>query len=456
MNRGLTVPALLVAALTACGGEVPTTPAVPPPFDPEQVARILHLSPLPPLPADPTNAVADDVRAARLGQRLFFDTRLSRDGDRACASCHHPEQAFTDGLPVAVGLLPLERHTPTLINCAYQRWLFWDGRADSLWAQALVPFESPLEHAASRLLVAHVIADDPLLRSEYEELFGPLPPLGDRERFPPSGRPVPRDDHAHILAAQHAAQSREKRPGIYGGHTHPAGGHFYHPHQRAWDGMTPEDREAATAVYVHVGKCIAAYERRLIAGRAPFDRFVEGLREHDEEKIAALSPAARRGLALFLGKARCHLCHSGPLFSDLEFHDIGLDGSDPGRSRGIEALRRSEFLGTGPWSDAPEGPAGLKIRNLPAHRHGGMEFKTPSLRNVAATAPYMHDGRFASLEEVIDFYSTRAGTRSDPPTTETILQPLHLGDDEKADLLAFLRSLTDLELPAELTHAPSY
>lgn len=439
---------LLLPAACAPGG--PTEPVVPDPFTAEEVERILRLSPLPPLPPDPTNAVADDPAAARLGQRLFFDERLSRDGDRSCASCHDPAEAFTDAQALAEGLRPLERHTPSLINVAHHRWYFWDGRADSLWAQALVPLESPLEHASSRLQVAHVVAGDPLLRTEYEEVFGPLPPLEDGARFPPTGRPVPADDHAHRLAAEHAAEARSRGDGRAGGHQHGEGSDFYHPHQRAWDGMTPEDREAVTRVFVNVGKALAAYQRRLVTGNAPFDRFVAGLRDGDPEKLAALDASARRGLKLFLGRGNCHFCHGGPLLSDLEFHDLGLPGDDPGRSRGLEALRRSEFVGTGRWSDEPEGRARFQVGQLPRHRHPAPEFRTPSLRNVTATAPYMHDGRLATLEEVVAFYSTLEEQRDHPPPGETILEPLALTEREQADLVAFLESLTDLEVDPTL------
>ena len=438
-----------LATLAACGGtDAPSEPAIPPPLTEAEVRRVLHLSPVPAPPPDPTNAVAEDPRAARLGQRLFFDERLSRDGDTACATCHDPAKGFADGSRVAEGLLPLDRHTPTLLGSAHQRWQFWDGRADTLWAQALVPLESPLEHASSRLQVAHVVAGDPVLRAEYEALFGALPPLEDATRFPPHARPVPEDDHAHELAAGHTDEATERAAG---GHDHRTGGRFYHPHQRAWDGMNPGDQEAVTRVFVNLGKALAAYERRLTVGRSPFDRFVEGLRDHDEAKLAALDDAARRGLKLFLGEANCHFCHGGTLLSDLEFHDLGLEGEDPGRTRGVEDLRRSEFRGDGPWSDDPDGPARLKLATLPTHRHGGAEFRTPSLRNVARTAPYMHDGRYATLEEVVEFYDTLADQRLSPPPMETILEPLSLTPEQRADLVAFLESLTDEGLDPTLT-----
>lgn len=422
-------------------------PLIPHPLTEKEVAHALQLSPLPPPPADPTNRVADDPAAALLGQRLFFDERLSRDGNTSCATCHDPGQEWTDGRQLAEGILPLDRHTMSLWNVAHQRWMFWDGRADSLWAQALIPFESPLEHAFSRLELAHVVATDDTLRREYEAIFGPLPELEDSDRFPPVGRPVPQDDHAHELARAHAARESTAR-----GHTHGENSNFYHPHQRAWDEMSPDDQRAVTEVFVNLGKAVAAYERRIVTGPAPFDVFVQGLLERDEEKVAALGESARRGLQLFLGRAQCFNCHDGPLFSDREFHGLGLpslsDGEpDPGRTRGREKVRTSTFNGVGEWSDDPDGPARFKIDLLPVHVHGGPEFRTPSLRNVSVTAPYMHQGQLATLEDVVRFYSTLEGASA---RRESILQPLDLSDEEVNDLVAFLDSLTGYPLRPEL------
>ena len=181
------------------------------------------------------------------------------------------------------------------------------------------------------------------------------------------------------------------------------------------------------------------------------------LQHADAEELDALEPAARRGLALFVGAARCILCHDGPLFSDLEFHDLGLppgaggDAGDPGRMRGVAVVRTSEFRGVGRWSDDPTGPARYKIDLLPAHAHGGAEFRTPSLRNVAVTAPYMHHGQLATLAEVVRFYSTLEGGGA---RRETILLPLGLSEDQERDLVAFLESLTDTTLDPKLSRPP--
>ena len=417
------------------------------PFDESERAAILALSPLPPPPQDPTNAVHDDPAAARLGQALFFDPRFSKDGRTSCATCHDPGQSWTDGRELAQGATELRRNTPALWNLAWQRWFFWDGRADTLWNQALDPLEHPLEHAGSRLQYARIVHGDADLCAAYEAIFGPLEAFGDPERFPSHARPVP-ESHEHPLGALPPEEPR---------HTHLGGSGFLHPHQRAWDRMSAADQEAATRVFVNLGKCLAAFQRKIVSSRSPFDRFVEGLREDDAKERAALSDAARRGLRLFLGKARCHLCHSGPEFTDKEFHDTGVPPSprvaaaDAGRREGLLIVASNPFNGASRWSDDP-GAGERKIAFLPSHGHTAAEFKTPTLRNVARTPPYMHQGQLATLEDVVRFYVTREGAV--PASGERILEPLDLDDDDQRDLVAFLESLTDESLDPELTRPP--
>ena len=146
--------------------------------------RSLWIGSLPSLPPDPSNAVADDPAAAALGQRMFFDPRFSANGEIACVTCHLPEKAFTDGLGRAQGMGETRRGAPTLIGAAYNAWFFWDGRSDSQWSQALGPLENELEHGGSRNQYAHVLYADPVYREQYESIFGALPDLSDRSRFP--------------------------------------------------------------------------------------------------------------------------------------------------------------------------------------------------------------------------------------------------------------------------------
>jgi cytochrome c peroxidase len=397
-------------------------PAEDVPFTDEERAILLELSPLPAPPPDPTNAVYESAAAARLGQALFFDSRLSADGTISCATCHVPEKSWTDGKRLAAGFLGLSRHTMTLWNVAYNRWFFWDGRKDTLWSQALAPFEDEREQGSSRVAVVRVLAGDAALSRAYAEVFGPLP---DTSRFPPDGRPVP--------------ESPE------------------HPHAQAWASMSPADQAAATLAFVNAGKAIAAFERRIVSRAAPFDRFVEGLRTGDGAKLAALDPSARRGARLFVGKARCVLCHDGPNFTDLEFHDnrvpVGEEGGDPGRKLGIRRLRKDPFSSRGPFADDGGAAGRIKVGLLLDDSHGGKLFKTPTLRNVARTAPYMHEGQFATLAEVVRFYSTLEGA-SPPNENERIVQPLALTAEEERELVAFLEGLTDEGLEEGLRRAP--
>ena len=400
-------------------------------YTPAELAAIYHMSPLPKVPPDRTDRVADDPQAARLGQFLFFDPRLSGNGRISCASCHQPSHGFADARPVAQGLARGTRNTPTVLDAAFNRWYFWDGRADSLWSQALQPLENPHEAGGDRLHIAHVIDRDPALRHAYQQVFGRLPALTERTRFPEHGRPVPNDTTA--------------------------------PMAQAWRGMTAADRQAVNRVFSNVGKAIEAYERRLVRGHSPFDVYVRGLKTDDPRDQAAISEQAKQGLGLFVGAAHCDLCHSGPELSDGEFHNLGLPlapnaPADQGREAGIHAVLADVFNGIGPYSDQPNGAARKKLRLLPDPATMLGSFKTPSLRNVALTAPYMHAGQFPTLRAVVQFYGggkntvhgRLVGTRD--PTVNVIppLTPVQI-----TDMVAFLRTLTGAPLPHALTQRPA-
>ncbi len=145
----------------------------------------MSLAELDPLPRDPTNHVADDPRAAALGRQLFFDTRLSANGHVACSTCHQADRGFQDGLALANGVGTTARRTMPIAGMARSPFLFWDGRKDSLWAQALGPLESSVEHGGTRTQYAHVVVDS--YAREYEQVFGPLP---DLSAVPRSAGPV--------------------------------------------------------------------------------------------------------------------------------------------------------------------------------------------------------------------------------------------------------------------------
>lgn len=431
-----------VAATSAAPAQVSASStasdALPGEFDERTIARILRLVRPASAPLDPTNRVADDPRAARLGQFLFFDKRLSRNRDLACVSCHDPELAFCDGKPLARGLGETRRNAPGLLDVGLARWLFWDGRADSLWSQALQPLENDLELGGSRTDLARLVATDGELRKAYEALFAPLPETFDEQRFPRGARP-----------AQH--------PGLTSGASD--------ARASAWDAMAPEDRALVERIAANVGKSIAAYERRLSSRGSPFDEFTAALKARDAQRLAAYPPAARRGLALFLGKANCRSCHGGALFSDQEFHNIGVadrgaDGallretSDPGRYQGIELLLADPFNARGVHSDARAGEHARELDQLRQNAEAWGQHRTPSLRNVARTAPYMHQGQFATLREVLEFYSTLRGAVPAGHHGETVLRKLDLAPAEIDDLLAFLESLNDPPLAPELCRQP--
>jgi cytochrome c peroxidase len=398
------------------------------PFTAEELELVLDLSPLPEPPLDPTNAVHASAAAARFGQALFFEKRLSGTGTVSCATCHDPAKSWTDGQGLASAIGDLTRNTMTLWNVAYNRWFFWDGRKDTLWSQSLGPLEDPREHGGSRLAYAHLVAGDPGLRRAYESVFGALPDLGDRARFPAEGRPV-----------------------------EPVPGEPEHAHALAWDSMSAADQDAVNRIFANLGKALAAYQRKLVSRRAPFDVFVEGLRDADAEKQRALDASALRGLKLFAGKARCHLCHDGPNFTDLEFHDNRvrpLEGAvDLARFQGIQLVQKDPFNALGAYSDAPDEAARAKLA-LVQDEHNVGTWKTPTLRNVALTAPYMHEGQIATLPEVVEFYSTLANALPGMKGGERLVQPLGLSSEEKRDLVRFLESLTDDSLAPELRAPP--
>lgn len=418
--RWVAATVVLVLLAAAAAGAQELTPS--------ELRKLRRLTPLPPPPPDPTNRVADDPRAARLGQWLFFDVRLSANGAVSCATCHDPARGFTDGKPVAETLGKGTRRTPSLWNVAYQRWFFWDGRADSLWSQALEPIENPLEMGSSRLAALHLVHGDAELRAAYEALFGALPELEQPTRFPSDARPVP--DHGE------------------------------HPHHVAWTSMTAADRDAADRAYANLGKAIAAYERRLVRGDAPFDRFAARVLAGEEPGPDDISPAARRGLALFLGRGSCTTCHNGPAFSDSEFHNTGVPPpaggapDDPGRYGGIARLRASPFHAGGAFSDAPDGAAARRVASLRGGSETWGEFKTPSLRNLADRAPFFHAGQLGSLAEVIGFYSTLEGAAGRSHHQERILEPLDLDPGEARDLEAFLATLEGAPPDPALLAAP--
>lgn len=377
----------------------------------EEIAmlRSLSIDALPEAPLDPSNRLAADLRAARLGHRLFFDPGLSRNGRISCATCHDPARHFTDGRPTALGLGPGARNTPTVVGAAHAPWQFWDGRRDSLWAQALAPMETLHEMGGTRIEVARLVTGSPRYRTAYEEVFGPAPDFSDERRFPVRASPFG-DEEA----------------------------------RRAWSRMSPEARREVNVAFANAGKAIAAYERRLGPGRSRFDAFVARETAGDAAGAAELlSEEEAAGLRLFLDASRtqCLRCHNGPLLTNQGFHDIGSSrrgaAPDLGRHLGIQALLLDEFNCLGPHSDAPSG-ACQDLRFLDRRETARLSgaYKTPTLREVARTGPYFHDGSAQTLEDVIAHY------RNPPDDPGSELTPLAIEDGEAAALAAFLRTLS--------------
>jgi len=382
----------------------------------------LSIDSLPPLPPDPTNAVAEDPRAVELGQRLFFDTRLSTNGAVSCATCHQPERRFTDGLPRGRGIGLSGRNTPSIVGTAYSPWFYWDGRRDSQWSQALSPLEDPAEHGGDRLTFARLIATDADYRRAYEELFGPLPDLDDESRFP--------------AAAAAPVEDAELRS--------------------AWEAMAESDRALINRIFSNLGKAIAAYERLLQPGPARFDAYVRALQHGGNAGAEGiLSNEEILGLQLFIDEARCTECHNGPLLTNNEFHNTGalsIPGHlpDRGRIEGVREVLAQAFNCNGGFSDDPE-------RNCPELEfvRTGVELigamRTPSLRNLATTAPYQHQGQVATLEELLDLYNRAPLAMIGHNEAE----PLGLSRRELKWLQAFLESLdAPLATPEKWLVAP--
>ena len=368
----------------------------------------LSIDSLPPLPADPSNAVADSDEAASFGHRLFFDTRMSANGTVSCATCHQPERFFSDGLPKGRGIGLSGRNTRSIVGTAYSPWLYWDGRKDSQWAQALSPLEDPAEHGGNRMQYVRFVSEDAEYRRLYEHMFGPLPECTDRQRFPAAAAPL---DDTELASA--------------------------------WQSMTPQDRRQVDTVFANIGKAIAAYERRIMPGPSRFDAYVRALLSGNEKSAEGLlSDDEVLGLQLFIDEARCTECHNGPLFTNNEFHNTGMltfpgELPDRGRIDGVRKVMTDPFNCLGEFSDDP-------ARNCPelTYVRTGIELvgatRTPSLRGVAGTAPYGHKGQQETLADVLDQYNRSPLAMIGHNEAE---DPLGLSRRELRWLEAFLNSL---------------
>jgi cytochrome c peroxidase len=353
-------------------------------FSEKEKTAILQHGPWPP-PArpDPSNRASARPDAIALGEKLFFDPRLSGPGSVLCATCHAPGRAFQDSRARGFGLAQADRNTLSVLNVRYARWFGWDGAHDNLWAQSIRPLLDPREMGSSAKQVAAAV--NRLYAAEYERVF------------------------------------REK----------------------------PANDET---VLVNVGKALAAYQETLVTGRTPFDDFRDALEKNDAGKMKDYPVAAQRGLRLFVGKGNCSVCHFGPLFTNGEFADTGVKffispgRVDGGRSEGIKKLKANAFNLLGKYNDDPSRRTAVGTRHVEVQHKNFGEFRVPGLRNVANTAPYMHDGSQLTLQDVVKHYSNLNEERLHQDG-ERILKPLRLTASESADLVAFLESLSEQPRP---------
>ncbi len=379
------------------------------------VLATMAIDKLPARPRDPSNAAEHMPEAVKLGQRFFEDARFSADGQVSCATCHAPDKQFQDGLPVGHGVGTGTRRTMPIAGASNNAWFFWDGRKDSLWAQALGPLEDAVEHGGNRMRFAHLVAKH--YRADYEAIFGAMPSL--------AGLPA---DAGPLGTAEQKA---------------------------AWAALSEQARNDVNRVFANVGKSIAAYEVTLTPGETRFDRYVRATMQGDAAGQQVLSAQEVNGLRLFIGKGQCATCHSGPLLSDQAFHNTGVpqrDAARPdrGRAAAVARVQADEFNCLGRFSDAKAEQCGELqfIADDDPTMLGA--FKTPGLRNVAERAPYMHAGQIASLEAVVAHYaqSPRATighselAHPDGRGGHAERKPIRLSKAEQADIVRFLGTLS--------------
>jgi cytochrome c peroxidase len=464
-TAGISLLCLSAVGLLACDGM--DRPGEVNGFTDQEWKRIMEIEPLAtPAPVNRSNWLTVDdgtpewatknEAAAKLGQMLFFDLDFSTvirvDGPSGakgglakvgCVTCHDQNRFFIDSRTadgVSHGVAFTSRSSPTMVNMAWYEWFTWAGRLDSLSMQGANAPEALTDVATSRLFFAHVLFKK--YRAEYDAVFSvPLDPAledghPDAARFPATGRPK-------------AAM------------TDPDGD---------WEKMAPADRGIINRIMANVGKAYEAYERKLVSRGSDFELFVKGDFAALEERQAAgigggFGDARKRGLRLFIGKAACNECHSGPILSDNKLRNIGVPQigamvpvTDTGRFGDLPRLLGNPFRSEGEFSDDPE-DGKRRLDEVRATETNGMgmaldstrgRFRTAGLLHIAETAPYFHNGSARTLADVVRFYNRGGG---DPGTYSGVkdpkMAPLNLTPAEEADLVAFLQSLTGDQPPAE-------
>lgn len=326
----------------------------------------------------PQPASASNAEQVELGKRLFFDGRLSGDSTTSCATCHVPDLAWTDGLPLSKGYpgTLYFRNTPTLANVAQARYVYWDGRlpADDLPTVVRDHIAEAQFMQADGRLVIERLRQVPEYEAAFHKAFGGEPTYG------------------RILAA------------------------------------------------------LSGFVSTIRSRDVPLDRYLAG----DED---AISDQAKQGLALFRGKAGCIRCHHGPMLTDDDFHNLGLPPNPQivgTPERHISLRRFMRTLGLSDYASLRDDVGLYCVTKRPDDRR---RFRTPSLREVERTAPYMHDGSLATLEDVVAFYNQGGG---DAAGKDALLEPLQLSADEQRALVAFLKTLSGTLPEVEPVEPPPY
>lgn len=442
--------------LVACGDDEPLVDGV---FTQDEWTKVQTLGPLPTTPpVDTTNKYADDPAAATLGQKFFYDTRSSgpiinaKDatnggygaandtGKISCGNCHSPP-AFIDNHSgpnnITLGADWFPRNTPTLLNVSfYTGFNDFEGISDSPWVDAMGGTENPALADANRLSLAHFIYAN--YKDAYNAIFTPVldpgldPAAADAARFPAAGAPK-----ASAMA--------------------PDG---------PWEGMAPADQTIVNRIFVNYAKATEAFMRKLVSGNAPFDRYIAG-------DTTAISDSAKRGVKLFVGKGGCAECHAGAHLSDDKFYNTTIidkypDAVKPGSQMLFDALAGFFAAGhqggigyatmnpTGRDSEYSDDQNTPLLKGLTPDDKYLATYRTTGLRNVDLTAPYMHAGQLATLEDVVKFYNDGGSMDgSFPGVKDDKIKKLNLSDPEIADMVAMLKTLTGDPVPAELTMAPS-
>jgi cytochrome c peroxidase len=334
-------------------------------------ASAAHLEPFRSAPVPEQNPQTPEK--IELGKKLFFDRRLSGDGTMSCATCHNPEQAFTDGLAISLNYPTTRnwRNSPTLINVAYQKALFHDGRARTLEDQALFPLMSAFEMNRNLDFVEEAIRSVPEYVEEFKKVFG--------------------------------------------------------------DGDTSRER---------IAMAIAAFERTLVSVNPPLDRWLKGDKK-------ALSVEVKNGYDIFTGKGKCADCHDGVSLSDNKFHALNVPENEAQeKDPRVAATRRfvAKVYHYEDFRNLKEDPGRYLITK---DKKDWKAFKTPTLWEISRTGPYMHNGIFQTLDEVIAFFDQGGGKGN------AALKPLGLSAKEKKDLKAFLaEGLTGEDVPFKYPKVP--